>query len=497
MPHRSSAPKAVGTRIRAGAASDIARDGWVVLHRIRIENRPSGRVQARAESDSDWTTLGRVRSPATRSMDGFQAAGYLQAGEVAAVAVHGIRIRTGGRADRNAHNPLVVSIVPPEFAGPQPSSFGGHVAGSAGIVVDIPAGTSIFRDLAPYPGNRAWLETRSGGLEPLPTGWIPTTNDVLVLCVERPANPLVGVVIPNRVGGEVELSYQDGSTESAGHVVKIVEGTGRFDGTSLTGTGRLNTAHGGVITVGTARVDASQPEGTGRERRGGFQISPKWHSNRYDGDMKSVLQIGGLDPDGRPARRPAPFLEGRAPLFRDGVSLAGEAAVVDCRVDDGPWEALPIVTGARLDAFLGEALQEILAAQGRRRNVRHGITAFRLRMPERAPSAASELIAMEARRAQARRLAAAKRDRTPIVHGRYTIKVRPTDPSRVGYVRLRVDGAIKAFSNVAPYELQWDTTKVADGDYVVQAEVLDATGAVMAVTSRKVVVDNGSPGGPG
>jgi len=85
----------------------------------------------------------------------------------------------------------------------------------------------------------------------------------------------------------------------------------------------------------------------------------------------------------------------------------------------------------------------------------------------------------------------------PIVRGRYTVKVRPTDPTRVGYVRLRVDGAIKAFSNVAPYELQWDTTKVVDGDYLLQAEVLDASGAVMAVTSRRVVVDNASQGAPG
>ncbi|MFM7322795.1 MAG: hypothetical protein ACKO5K_14935, partial [Armatimonadota bacterium] len=397
------------------------REGHVGLHRIRVENRAGGRVQVRAESDADWTTIGRVTAPATRSTEGFQAAEYLQPGEVAAVAVHGIRIRTGGSADRNAHNPLIVSVVPTEFGGPPPSGFGGHVAGSGGIVVDVPAGTAIFRHLAPYPGNRAWLESRSGALDPLPGGWIPSSTDTLVIVVDRPVNPLASVVLPNRVGGEVELSYLDGSTATAGHVVKTVEGTGRFDGTAHTGTGRINTAHGGVITVGTARIDAALPEGKGRERRGGFQISPKWHSNRYDGDMKSVLQVGRLDPDGRPARRPGPYLEGQAPLFRDGITISGSSAVVDCRIDDGDWEPLPIVTGARLDAFSPETLSDLLAAQGRRKVVRSGITAFRLRLSVPSPDTASAVVAEEARRAQERRIVAARRERTPIVRGRYTV----------------------------------------------------------------------------
>lgn len=470
--------------------------GVVEIHRLRVVNQKGGAIQASADRGATWTTVGRVTAPATLPTEGFVAAEYARPGEVAAVAVHGIRIRVSGD-DRTLHAPLTLSLVPLEFGGPVNAGFGGHVPGFSGIRTDIPAGVGIFRDLAPYPGNPVLLESRGGRLSALPPDHKPSPGDILVLPVWRPANPLVRVVLENRVGGTVEGAFADGATRELARVVKPVQGVGRFDGTAYTGVGRLNTAHVGVVTVSTAPIDAALPEGQGKERRGGFQITPAWHNRRgQETGAPMMLELGAVGPDGKPMP-PARLLEGVAPLFRDGVSIAGDTPVADCRIDDGDWEPLPSVTGARLDAFTADACNERWKAAGSARRAQRGVTAFRLRLPERGPDTSARAIAAEERACQQRRLAAARRDRTPIVKGQYTIKVKPTNPANVAYVRLSVDGAVKAFTNVAPFELEWDTTKVPDGEYVLQAEVLDATGAVLAISSQRVYVHNAPAGGDG
>jgi hypothetical protein len=55
---------------------------------------------------------------------------------VAAVAVHGIRVRVG---DLTTAYPKMVSILPREFA-QTPVFFGGHISGASGIYTDIAPG---------------------------------------------------------------------------------------------------------------------------------------------------------------------------------------------------------------------------------------------------------------------------------------------------------------------------------------------------------------------
>ena len=45
------------------------------------------------------------------------------------------------------------------------------------------------------------------------------------------------------------MIYPDGSAEQIASVDRPVQGTGRYDGTTFTGVGAVNTSHGGVLTV--------------------------------------------------------------------------------------------------------------------------------------------------------------------------------------------------------------------------------------------------------
>ena len=71
-----------------------------------------------------------------------------------------------------------------------------------------------------------------------------------------------------------------------------------------------------------------------------------------------------------------------------------------------------------------------------------------------------------------------------------TINPTLTDPTRVAFIRLSVDGAIKALKNFAPFVITWDTTRLADGEYYIEVDAMDSSGAVLASTPRRVFVLN-------
>src|SRR6185369_10077003 len=119
--------------------------------------------------------------------------------------------------------------------------FGGYISGAAGIYTDIPAGTSLFRELAPLVGDPVYLESGSGRLFPLPQAFEPAgQGETLVIPVFAPKNSLISVTLENRVGGAVEVTFADGTTKQITSVVQPVQGIGRFDGTAYTGVGRIN-----------------------------------------------------------------------------------------------------------------------------------------------------------------------------------------------------------------------------------------------------------------
>ncbi len=480
---RSTAP--------AATAADAAGD-WVELHRLRFVNQKDGAIQVSTDQGVTWRLLGRVSAPATTVAEGYLAANYADPGTVSATSVHGHRIRVGG-INPALHSPLLLAINPREYGGPVNKGYGGHRAGAAGIVTDIPAGKSVFRNLAPLVGNPIYVEGASGRLLPLPETFRPEgKGEALVIVVRRPRNPLVEVVFENRSGGAVTGRFADGATRRLTTVTKPVIGTGRFDGTSYTGVGRINTAHTGVITVGTAPNNAPLPEGQGSERRGGFQITPAWHNARTEEAGAPITMIVG-QPGGERKRD----LEGLPPLYRDMIGLASPdggagptEGIVEVSVDGGKWEPMPTLVGLQLNSFTGPGLTRAWKAQKKKRTARQGVTAFRLRLPTLTREDSDRVAVLVADAYNKSRLSAARAGRLPLVTGQLTINANPTDAKNVSFVRILVEGVPKGVTNRPPFTLSWDTTYVPDGEYLVEAEALDASGGVITSTRRLVFVHN-------
>jgi hypothetical protein len=141
-----------------------------------------------------------------------------------------------------------------------------------------------------------------------------------------------------------------------------VTGVGRFDGTSYTGPGLINTNHGGVITISTSPISTSKlPEGTGPERRGGFQIQPSEHA-KTQYPMPQAMIIKPVDGSRN--------LEGRAPLFMGYIGLAYDpenpSNSVRAEVEiGGEWRQMPEVIG-KMDSVFSEL----------------GVTALRILLPD-------------------------------------------------------------------------------------------------------------------
>ena len=88
---------------------------YIESHRIRIVNRRLGTIQVSTDAGDTWHLVGRVTQPCTGASEGYVAAEYALRGTVAAVAVHGLRIRVSGE-DPQLHAPLVLSIAPKELS---------------------------------------------------------------------------------------------------------------------------------------------------------------------------------------------------------------------------------------------------------------------------------------------------------------------------------------------------------------------------------------------
>jgi hypothetical protein len=476
--------------------SSLETAATLETHRVRLVNRRDGAIQVSTDQGRTWRLIGRVVVAATSTAQGYTAVHYARPGTVAATAVHGLRLRVGPD-DANYRPPRVLSVEPAEYTtertvnGLTPNKgFGGYVAGAAGIYTDIPAGTSLFRELAPLTGNPIYLESTSGRLFPLPESFQPMGyGETLVIVVLAPRNPLVEVTFENRRDGAVEARFADGTVKQVSSVRRPVQGVGRFDGTTFTGVGRINTAHTGVITVSTAPIDASQPEGEGKERRGGFQISPDWHNSRTEEAGSPVVMSVG--PPG-PRRRD---LEGQPPLFRDMIGLDNEQAIVEVAIDNGPWEPMPAITGSRQQAFTAIGLNQIWKERGVARKAAQGVTGIRITLPKREAARIQTAAGAAAETYHARRLAAAKTGRIPLVNGLLTINANPTNAANVAMVRFSVEGTPRGFTNIAPFALTWDTTRVPDGEYLIEAEAMDSAGVTLAVTRRRVFVLNNTNGG--
>jgi hypothetical protein len=318
------------------------------------------------------------------------------------------------------------------------------------------------------------IQDSAGNLSPLETNYLPQVNDVLVIVVKRPANPLAEVDFVNKKHGSVTVTYADGATKEIAEVIKPVYGVGRFDGTSYTGVGAINTDHCGVITVSTAPVSHSPLlEGDGEERRGGFQIEPSYHNSQSDEAFAPmILVIGHM------SKQHEPDLEGTPPLFDGYIDLAWSpddprhSWRAEVQRGSSTWQPMPKLIG-----YLPNALRDI--------------TAIRLiRKSALDQTWTSDQVAKAIDGFHNRERDLAKAGKMPVKRGTVVLGASVTDP-RTKYVAFYVNGSLRAMTNTAPYSFTWNTGDDPDGEYIVEARAEDGDTDVISTTRTRIWVDNG------
>lgn len=480
----------------ATAAARPARAG-VEIYRIRVRNKAGGLVQVSMDGGKSYCTVGRVRRAANSRILGFTAASYTPDGAVAATAVHGIRIKTGQFANgyvEKAQMPLMFSIVPLQFA-QIPRGYGGLRPRSSGIETDIYAGHSIFRNESPFVGNPVFLE-KNHDLEPLPEDYTPQGGEVFVIEVDAPDDAPREIDFENKAHGDVVAKYAGGKSEVLAEVERPVEGVGRYDGTTFTGVGAVNTNHGGVLTISTAPVcPPSTIEGGARETRGGFMIQPFYHDWKGGDASPQVMVIGPRD-------KTRPHMEGKPPIFygcidlRRFVGSPRHSFRAQVRIDNGAWESVPRIIGKVDDAFTAPYLQKYFAAIGRPRCVKEGVTAIRLLFPKYDARLTAKDLARQTNDYTARALAAGVHPRSGIITlalSRAIIRRNNLSSAQDRAYRMAsfyVDGNKAYESNEYPYQFRWDSRSVGNGFHEVEIDITDGSDHPTVTQTYNVLVEN-------
>lgn len=448
--------------------------------RIRIRNEVNGLVQVSVNKGSTWSTVGRVKSPANARMVGFAAASYIPHGSVAATAVHGLRIKSGqytlgvGKEQKS----MLFSIEPLEFS-KVPQGFGGHRSRSSGIHTDIYAGHSIFRNQSPYVGNAVYLE-RKHSLVPLPEDYTPREGEIFIITVTRPDKAISEISFENKASGKVVVTYSDGSSEQIASVDRPVKGTGRYDGTTFTGVGVVNTSHGGVLTISTAPTCLPRTvEGGPVETRGGFMIQPYFHVKDQGEESPQVMVIGPKD-------RTRPRMEGTPPLFFGNINLSRYKGYPESsfraqvRIDGGEWEDVPQVVGKADESFTAPYLRSYFAAKGTARAITEGVTAVRLLFPKfdadlLAKDLAREVADYSKRVSDVRTVSGVTQLEPPAGYG-----------GGDSLINFYLDGNLAFMCSTDPCRWKWDTTKASNGLHDIQIERSVDSGTI--ILSRGTVL---------
>ncbi len=444
--------------------------------RIRVHNEPDGLVQVSLDGGVNWSTVGRVKHPANARIVGFAASAFTPHGTVAATAIHGLRIKTGqyslgvGKAQKT----MLFSIEPREFWS-IPNGFGGHRPRSSGIYTDIFAGHSIFRNESPYVGNAVYVE-RDHELQPLPTDYTPVEGETFVIIVTRPDKPIASIDFENKPQGKVTVRYPDGTDEVIASVDRPVKGVGRYDGTTFTGVGAVNTSHGGVLTISTAPTCPPMiVEGGDQETRGGFMVQPYYHVAEQGETKPQVMVIGPKDSK-------TPRLEGTPPLFLGNINTTrywgkpDSSFTAQVRIDDGEWEDVPRIIGRVDDAFTPAYLNKYFAGKGHSRAIKQGVTAIRLCFPRYDPALLARDVAQEASDYAAR-----VKDIKPV---KGTNAISPSHPAAGDHlVRFYLDGTLADMTSRSPVRWDWDTMKASNGLHELEIETEGS-----ASTEKRVVL---------
>lgn len=428
------------------------------LFRIRVFNSVGGRIQVSDDKGNTYTAIGSVVNPATKTSEGFSASKYIDSGKVAAVAVHGIRIKADGDKTCDRQSNRIFSIVPKEFC-TTPKGFGGHIAGLSGIYTDIPCGTGLFRNLAPFVGNEVYIE-RNHDLTPLPRGYIPSDGDVLVVIVKQVDSPKE-IIFENVTNGSIQAVYND-RIDVIGKVINPVRGTGRFDATGYTGIGCINTNHPGVITISTAPLNGGEMGKSQLETRGGFQIVPS--NNAKTLDITPQLMVVAPSDDN------STELEGKPPLFAGCVGLACDREdpnmrfYMEMRSQSSNWVSLPSLVGK-----IDDALSRISISG-------EPITLFRLRFPVYSREWIQKQIRISADDYMNRCRQRAKQNGSLVTGSTISIGTTGYDLSKADHALLYLDKEFKAISNVPPFSFDIRLDELEKGEHVAELNIVDKSG---------------------
>ncbi|MCK4323650.1 MAG: hypothetical protein KAW89_03910, partial [Armatimonadetes bacterium] len=239
--------------------------GWAVQEelRIRIENNRSGAIAVSRDAGRSWLQIGQVTSPANAvNQHSYNASRWVPDGTVAATAVNAIHIKVANAAETGYG--ITFSLVPAgEVVGAATRKY------SSVIVTDMPPGTEMFGGLGPQVGSPVYIEGTGGKVSKLAGDYHPAIGDVLMIVRRQPPRCLRYIDFANEFGGDITVTYTDGSREVIGLVMRPVCGIGRFEGTRYAAAGRLRANHAGVIDISTSTYGLV----------GGFQIIPAGHAN--------------------------------------------------------------------------------------------------------------------------------------------------------------------------------------------------------------------------
>lgn len=306
----------------------------VELFRIRVINDYSGPIEVSLDKGNSWIKLGKVDRPAlTYNTDAFRASGYIENGTVCATAVNAIHIKVGDSGADPINTPeksgMTISIIPRGTdLSKEPNSR---------ILTNIEGGTLIFKEWAPFVGNKVFLE-KEDKLIQVPDNYTPSIGDRIVIPVTAPISIPKEILFENKPDGNVYLCYSDTERKPVAKVLRPVKGTGRFGGTLFAYPSSIRANHPGVIDISTSTVFGGEYSEAPLEEAGGFQIIPNRHANSPE--LKGVwtatqwMIVGPVDGN---------YLEGAFPLFRGiirpGYRVEGKFG------DSNVWIRLPVLKG--------------------------------------------------------------------------------------------------------------------------------------------------------
>ncbi|MBC7329289.1 Ig-like domain-containing protein [bacterium] len=419
------------------------------LFRVSIQNIDNGEIKVSIDEGKSWVIVGSVlRAGKGVEENGFTACKFGKLGTVVAVSSYAIHIKIGEPRS-------IFSILAKEME-EIPNGFGGQITGQAGILTDIKAGTSIFKDLSPTVSSKVFLN-RDDKLYELPPSYKIGEGEEFVILVEEKELPR-WIVFENKEGGNVYL-FKEGRREVIAQVRKAITGIGRFDGTEFTGIGKLNTVHPGALTVSTVPGGASKFDYT---LSGGFQIVPLYEELPSYVSTSPPYLIVSSSP-------------GSYPLFDGAIGLwdwKGQGFKVDVSGDGMKWEEIPNLKGKIDD------ISSYLSKQSKEKNKNDVIKLIRISFPQgdlkfKIKEVLRGIITM----------------RDKIVRGKLDIDVRIKGEG-ASIVELRIDGRLRGIKNFPPFVFSIDTSELMDGEHIIEVIAKDINGDILASQKEVIYVDN-------